>query len=88
MVPLMIALMPSRTPISRAISGVIFVVGRFAEIFEALAQVVFADDGEQRRLLELDVERLIQCGVEDRIAGLISEVGEDDRVFLGNRRAG
>ncbi len=55
-------------------------VGRFAEILQALAKVLLADNGQKGRLLELDFEGLGERGVEDRIAGLVSEVGEDDGI--------
>src|SRR5271170_1819644 len=54
-----------------------------AQILHALPDVLLADEVEDGRLLHLDGECLSKCGVEDGIAGLVLEVGEDDGVFGG-----
>ena len=38
---------------------------------------------QQRRLLELNGQRFFQRRIEDRVAGLIGEVGENELVFVG-----
>ena len=44
------------------------------------------DEAEERRLLELHRESLSQRVVEHRIAGRVGELGEHDRVLVGERR--
>ena len=44
------------------------------------------DQAEERRLLELHRESLSQRVVEHRIAGRVGEIGEHDRVLVGQRR--
>ena len=44
------------------------------------------DEAEERRLLELHRESLSQRIVEHRIAGRVGELGEHDRVLVGQRR--
>ena len=38
---------------------------------------------QKRRLFELDRQALAKCAVEDGVARVVSEIGEDDRVFVG-----
>ena len=57
------------------------VLRRFAKVLHALAQMLLADDIEQRRLLELNGESLVERGVEDRVTGVIDEIRQDDRVL-------
>ena len=50
------------------------------------SDAVVGDEAEERRLLELYRESLSQRIVEHRIAGRVGELGEHDRVLVGERR--
>jgi hypothetical protein len=50
---------------------------------ERLLYLLVGDDAEKRGLFELDGKPLTKRAVEDRIAGRVSEIGEDNRVFIG-----
>ena len=56
---------------------------RLAEILQVGMQLGIADQLQKRRLFELDGERFFECGIENRIAGLIGEVGENELIFVG-----
>ncbi len=50
------------------------------------ANPIRGNDAEEGRLLELDDHRLLQGAVEERVAGRIDEIGDDDGVAIGQRR--
>ena len=50
------------------------------------SDAIIRDEAEERRLLKLCRESLAQRVVEHRIAGPVGELGEDDRVLVGQRR--
>ena len=52
---------------------------------QGLAQALVRHQAEERRLLELDRQCLFQCAVEDAVTGRVDEVGQDDRVLVGER---
>ena len=54
-----------------------------AQILQVVVQFGVADQLNQWRLFKLDRKRLLQSGIEDRIAGLVSEIGENELVFVG-----
>ena len=83
MVPVSIALMPWRAAdFSGYVVGDAF-VGGLAHESQGLANSRFRNDVQVRRLLQLHGQRLFERAVEDRVAGGIDEVGEQDAVFLG-----
>ena len=50
------------------------------------SDALVGDEAEERRLLKLHRESLSQRIVEHRIAGRVGELGEHDRVLVGQRR--
>ena len=50
-------------------------------------QLRIAHQLQQRRLLELNGQRFLQRRIEDRVAGLIGEVGKNELVFVGQLHA-
>jgi hypothetical protein len=60
--------------------------GLLAHHGQGLLDALIGDEAQEWRLFELDGETLAEGAVEDRIAGRVCEVGEDDRVFGGKRR--
>ena len=56
---------------------------RLAQILQVAVQFRIAHQLQQRRLLELNGQRFFQRGIEDRVAGLIGEVGEYELIFVG-----
>ena len=81
MVPVRIAFTPSRSPISRAICRRDRCALRLAQILDALHQVLLAHNVDDRRLLQIDLQCLVQRGVKNRVAGMVDEVGQDDRIL-------
>ena len=56
---------------------------RLAQILQVAVQFGIAHQLQQRRLLELNGQRFLQRRIEDCVAGLIGEVGENELVFVG-----
>ena len=52
-----------------------------AQVLQTLTKVLLADNVEHRRLAKLHPEGLVQGGIENGVAGLVDEVGDDDAVF-------
>ena len=50
------------------------------------SDALLGDEAEERRLLQLHRQSLSQRIVEHRIAGRVGELGEHDRVLVGQRR--
>ncbi len=57
--------------------------GRAAHQLQRLADFAVGKNVEEGGLFEIDGEGLLEGAVEDRVAGGVDEVGEDDGVFLG-----
>ena len=53
----------------------------FTQVLHALHQVLLTHDFDYRRLLQIDLQRLVQRGVKDRVAGVVNKIGQDERVF-------
>ena len=68
---------------SRATAGVIFSSGSAAHQPQRALQPLLGQHAQERRLPQLDFERLLQRVVEHRLAGAVREIGEDDGVALG-----
>ena len=56
---------------------------RLAQILQVAVQFRIAHQLQQRGLLELNGQRFLQRGIEDRVAGLIGEVGKNELIFVG-----
>ncbi len=54
-----------------------------SQILQIVVQFRIAHQLQQRRLLELNGQRFFQGGIENRVAGLIGEVGKDELIFVG-----
>ncbi len=61
--------------------------GRAAHQLQRLADFAVGKNVEEGRLFEIDGEGLLERAVEDRVAGGVGEVGEDDGIFLGEWRS-
>ena len=61
-------------------------IGRTAHQMQRFSYFAIGQNIEEGRLSEFDAERLLERVIEDRVAGGVGEVGEHDRVFLGERR--
>ena len=59
------------------------VTGGTAHQLQCLVHLALGNQVEKGRLLKLYRESLLQRVVEDRVAGLVVKVGEDDGVFVG-----
>jgi len=57
--------------------------GRTAHQLQRRANFAVGKNVEEGRLFEIDGEGLALGAVEDRFAGGVDEIGEDDGVFLG-----
>src|SRR5580693_649238 len=58
-------------------------VGRAGHKRQRFANTIIRKEVQVWRLLQLDRERLLQRVVECRVAGRVDEVGEQDRVAIG-----
>ncbi len=83
MVPVMMAFIPSRSPISRAIGGRHGRTFGLAQILDALQQMLLAHDIDHRRLFQIDLQRLVQRGVKNRVSRVVDKVSQDDRILRG-----
>ena len=61
-------------------------IRRLVHQWQRSSDALLRDQAEERRLLELHRESLPQRFVEHRIAGRVGELGEHDRVLVGQRR--
>ncbi len=77
--------MPCRWQISRATAAVTGVSGGRLMKRERLAHALIGDNVQERRLFELDGQRLLERAVEHRVAGRVAEVGDQDAVAGGQR---
>ncbi len=80
-------MLPVRRQSSLATSGGDVLGGCAAHQLQRLADFAVGKNVEEGGLFEIDGQRLLQGAVEDRVAGGVDEVGEDDSVFLGERRS-
>ena len=60
--------------------------GRATHQTKRFTHLAVGKDVEKGRLSKLDGQCLFQGIIEDRFAGLVVEIGEDDGVLLGQRR--
>ncbi len=61
--------------------------GRQTHQAENASHLLVIHDLEKRRLFQLDRQALAKRAVEDRIAGLVVEIGEDNGVLVGESRS-
>ena len=54
-------------------------------MLQRFMHLLLGHNAQKRRLFELYRQRLLERVVEDGITGGVDEIGEDDRVFLGER---
>ena len=58
-------------------------IRRLTHQAKRLADALFGDQAEKRRLFELDRQALVKGSVENRVSGLIDEIRQDDGVTVG-----
>ena len=82
MEPVIVAVLPVRSQTSRATSGVNRSPAGRPISFNVSFTLAFRNQVEKRGLLQLDREPLLQRVIENRVAGGVGEVGQDDGVFV------
>src|SRR5580658_9745810 len=55
---------------------------RLTQILHALQKVLRAHDINDRRLLQINLQRLVQRGVKHRVTRAVDEIRQDERVLL------
>ena len=76
-------MLPARWQSSRVTSGVSFVPAGRDINFKVAATLLSESTFRNGDWLQRDAERGLERVVEDRIAGGVGKIGQDDGVFLG-----
>src|SRR6185369_13193175 len=64
------------------------VIRRALHHLKRFSGALLGEDIKVGRLLQLDYQTLFKRAVKNRVARSVDEVGEEDRVFIGQRRRG